>query len=99
MPVRRDLTGYTYELEGWGGSSSSGVFIGPLSPSCMAEKTRYEGSKDGLKITGGEDSSKYRGRQTVLGTTNLDLNGLSRSRTSCLSPVESTRAKVDADFE
>lgn len=37
MPVRRDLTGYTYELEGWGDSSSSGVFLDPSSWSCMTE--------------------------------------------------------------
>ena len=39
MPVRRDLTGYTYELEGWGDSSSPGVFLDPSSPSCMIERT------------------------------------------------------------
>ena len=39
MPVRRDLTGYTYELEGWGDSSFSGVFLDPSSSSCMTERT------------------------------------------------------------
>lgn len=37
MPVRRDLTGYTYELEGLGDSSLSGAFVGSSSPSCMVE--------------------------------------------------------------
>ena len=39
MPVRRDLTGYMYELEGCGGSSLSGGFVEPSSPSCMTERT------------------------------------------------------------
>ena len=43
MPVRRDLTGYTYELEGWGDSSSSGVFLGAPSPSCMVERRKGKG--------------------------------------------------------
>ena len=40
MPVRRDLTGYTYELEGWGDSSFSGVFLDLSSWSCMTERMR-----------------------------------------------------------
>lgn len=42
MPVRRDFTGYTYEVEDWEGSSFSGVLWKPLSPSCMIEnKARW----------------------------------------------------------
>lgn len=44
MPVRRDLTGYTYELEGWRGSSLSGVFLGPWPPSCMVESRQIGGN-------------------------------------------------------
>jgi hypothetical protein len=40
MPVRRDLTGYTYELEGWGGPPLSGVFLETSSPTCMTERVR-----------------------------------------------------------
>jgi hypothetical protein len=39
MPVRRDLTGYTYEVGGWEDSSLSGVFLDPSSPSCITERT------------------------------------------------------------
>jgi len=38
MPVRRDFTGYTYELEGLRDSSLSGVFLDLLSSSCMTER-------------------------------------------------------------
>ena len=35
MPARRDLTGYTYELEDCEGSPLLGAFMGPSLPSCM----------------------------------------------------------------
>jgi len=35
MPARRDLTGYTYELEDCEDSSFPEVSLGPLSPSSM----------------------------------------------------------------
>jgi hypothetical protein len=45
MPVRRDLIGYTYELEAWEGSSLSGVLLEDSSPSCMIESKGREKEK------------------------------------------------------
>jgi hypothetical protein len=45
MPVRRDLTGYTYEFEVWEDSASlSGVLLGSPSPFVMTERIqrKYE---------------------------------------------------------
>lgn len=64
MPVRRDFTGYMYEVEDWEGSSFSGVPWKPLSPFCMAEGTKRCG--------GGGDWENKRGRgkvEQVLGGT------------------------------
>jgi len=44
MPVRRDLTGYMYELEGLRCSSLSGAFVEHSSPSCMIEVLGKAGS-------------------------------------------------------
>ena len=49
MPLRSDLTGYTYELGDWDGSSLSGGFAELPSSSCMTKRTRCEGDKSEQK--------------------------------------------------
>lgn len=87
MLVRRDLTGYTYELEGWS-STLSGDLLGLSSPPCMTERARCK--EDKLEnYRGARISGYWRSKQAE-----NDRTRKSRPRTGC-----SVSCRKDVSFE
>jgi hypothetical protein len=85
--VRRDLTGYTYELEGWS-SALSGVLLELSSPPCMAERARYKEEKV-KDYRGARVSGYWRSKQAE-----NDRTRRSRPRTDCV-----VSCRKDISFE
>lgn len=84
IPVRRDLTGYTYELGGWA--------VDPSSPSCMIERMRR--GKNQAKNDQEVINFCFEGDNSF---RNDQARG-SRSRTDCLPPAENDIAKWEQDL-